>query len=286
MLTTKSIDGTEVRAIDEGQGPVVLLVGPGMDDGAANKKLAAKLAKHFRVLRLIRRQYRVDLKTDVKMGLPRATVAQEVEDVLAVVASVGGPVLLYGHSSGAVVALEALVASPSSFAGAVVFEPAAVIDGDKPLSGSRGEVLAEARTALAAGKHGKALAAFLRGPIRLNPIPARLAGAMTAVIPRYRNLIPCQINDMEAMDEVGERLDAYATIEVPVVMLGGEITDRETVSSPTKNPAHIGERLNAITKVLPNAEQVIMKGRNHSANRQAPDEVVAVIKTLADKVLR
>jgi alpha-beta hydrolase superfamily lysophospholipase len=40
---------------------------------------------------------------------------------------VGEPVLLFGHSSGGTVALEALVASPSSFVGGMIYEPTLVL---------------------------------------------------------------------------------------------------------------------------------------------------------------
>jgi pimeloyl-ACP methyl ester carboxylesterase len=64
---------------------------------------------------------------------PRSSIAHEVDDVAAVAALLNGPRLLVGHSSGAVVALEALAASPSMFAGAVVYEPPVVINA--PLGG-------------------------------------------------------------------------------------------------------------------------------------------------------
>ncbi|MEV4101807.1 hypothetical protein AB0J42_16240 [Nonomuraea sp. NPDC049649] len=52
------------------------------------------------------------------------------------------------------------MASPSSFAGTVIFEPASVIG--PPMSGPGGEVLKQARAAVAADKPGKALTIFLR----------------------------------------------------------------------------------------------------------------------------
>ena len=127
-LTTTSADGTTVRALDEGQGPVILILHPGMETGTRYGKVAATLSKRFRVIRLHRRQYRLDLKKDPRVGSP-CTVAEEVEHVLAMVKKVGGPVLICGHSSGGPVALEALVASPSWFTGAVIYEPASVIEG-------------------------------------------------------------------------------------------------------------------------------------------------------------
>jgi pimeloyl-ACP methyl ester carboxylesterase len=273
MLTVTSADGIDVRAYDEGRGPAIVLLGPGLDDGTRCKRIAAILARRFRVIRLHRRQYRLDLQADPKLGGSPCTVAQEVEDVLAVVRAVGEPVVLYGHSDGGVVALEALAASPSSFAGAVIFEPAAVIG--PPLAGEGGVVLKQARAALAKGRPGKALSIFSHGAAGLPRWQAWLAGLFTALIPKYRRLVRAQLDSLQALDQLGVRLDTYAQIKVPTVLLGGD-----------RNPAHIGERLDAIERVIPNTERVVMHKRDHGADLKHPKEVAGVIEALADKVLR
>jgi pimeloyl-ACP methyl ester carboxylesterase len=271
MFTVSSADGIDVRAYDEGQGPPIVMLGPGLDDGRRTKRLAAHLVGRHRVLRLHRRQYRLDLKADPKLGGSPVSIAQEVADVLAVARAVGEPVLLYGHSDGGVVALEALAASSSSFAGSVIFEPAAVIG--KPLAGNDGEVLAEARAALAAGKPAKAMAIFFRDTIELPPWQARLAAMAAAVIPRYRRLIPCQLDSLDALDRLGVRLDIYAQITVPTVLLGGD-----------RSPAHVTQRLDAIARVMPHAERVLMGGRDHGADLKHPKEVAAIIEAQAANV--
>ncbi|WP_433258474.1 alpha/beta fold hydrolase [Streptosporangium sp. CA-135522] len=254
-----------MRAYDEGQGPPIVMVHPGLSDGRRCGKVAAILSGRYRVLRLDRRQYRLDRGAPVQ-------VEQEVEDVLALIRSVGKPVVLYGHSSGGVVALEALVASPSSFAGAVIFEPSAVIG--PPLSGEGGEVLQRARAAMASGKPGKALTIFMRDTVGLPDWQAWLGGAITALIPHYRRLVPRQLDDLEAMDRLGVRLDAYAAIEVPTVLLGGE-----------RSPANLAERLDAVQRVMPRAERVVLSGCDHGADLKKPAEVARVIRELAEKVI-
>ena len=148
-----------------GQGPVILILHPGSDDGRSWGKVAALLARRFRVVRLHRRQYRLDIA-----GAP-VTIGQEVDDVLAVVKVTGNPVVLVGHSSGGVVALEALVASRSSFAGAVLYEPPVVIG--PPLGG---EALARAKAALVAGRPGKAIEIFSRDIVGVSPLWSWLGG--------------------------------------------------------------------------------------------------------------
>jgi len=265
VFTVASADGTDVRAYDEGQGRAIVMLGPGLDDGTRTRRLAARLTARYRVLRLHRRQYRLDLMADPKLGGSSVPIAREVEDAVAVARAVGEPVLLYGHSDGGVVALEALAASPSSFAGAVVYEPAAVID--EPLAGKDGEVLTRARALLAAGKPGKAIEVFLRDTIELPPWQARLAAMATALIPHYRRLVPAQLDSLEALDRLGVRLDTYAQITVPTVLLGGD-----------RGPAHIARRLDAVARVMPQARKVVMRGRDHGADLKAPKEVAAVIE--------
>ncbi|HEX6341373.1 alpha/beta hydrolase [Umezawaea sp.] len=263
-MTITAGDGTDVRVHDEGSGPVVVLLHPGLDDGSRDHELAAILARRFRVLRLHRRQYRLDLDT-----LP-CSVADEVDDVVAVVRSVGGPVVLYGHSDGGVVALEALAAAPRAFSGAVVFEAPVAIG--PPLGG---EVVAEAKAALAAGRPGRAMALFFRRTVGLAPWQATLAGAAVAAVPKYRRLVPGQINSLAALDDLGVRLDTYARVTVPTVLLGGD-----------RSPAHLAERLDALAAAMPTAERVVMPGRDHGADLKHPAEVAAVVEALADRVLR
>lgn len=263
MITTRSADGTDVRALDEGQGPVIFILHPGMDDGRSWGKVAALLARRFRVVRLHRRQYRLDID-----AAEPVTIAQEVDDVLAVVQVTGEPVVLVGHSSGGVVALEALVAAQSSFAGAVLYEPPVVIG--PPLGGA---ALTQARAALEAGRVGKAMEIFSRDIVRVSPLLSWL-GRLVALAPRWRRMVARQLDDTEAIDQLGVRLDAYTGIDVPTVLLGGD-----------RSPSHLAERLDALERVLPRAERVVLHGQGHGAHKTAPKKVAHIIETHADKVM-
>ncbi|MGC7101253.1 alpha/beta fold hydrolase [Amycolatopsis lurida] len=265
MITTTASDGTSVRAYDEGQGPVILFLHGGMDDGAGWMRVAARLRSRFRVLRLHRRQYRLDLKTG-----EACTMADEVQHVRALVELIDEPMLIVGHSSGAVLALEALEALPEAFAGAVLYEPPCVIG--PPLGG---EALTRARIAVTAGKPGRALAIFLRDIVRTPPWVARMSAASIPLVPRFGRLTPHQLDDCAAIDEVGVRLDAYARIDVPAVLLGGD-----------RSPAHLGERLDALEHAMPHTERVRLRRQGHAANTLAPARVATVIAALGDKVLR
>ena len=282
MITLTMADGTDVRAFDEGHGPVILVVHPGFDDGKSWGKVSARLSGRFRVVRIVRRQYRLDWPAPVPYS-----IAREAGDVLALAADIGEPMVIVGHSSGGVVALEALAAAPAAvFAGAVIFEPPVAIGpppgGEAPggeVAGGHapgdktpgGEPLDRARAAVAAGQPGKAMQIFVRDVVGMPAPYAWALRPLVAVSPRLRALAPRQLSDL---DGVGPRLDAYARIETPTVLLGGE-----------RSPAHLGERLDALAAVMPHAEKVVLARRDHSAHLRAPDEVAHVIETLADRVL-
>jgi pimeloyl-ACP methyl ester carboxylesterase len=261
MTKAALVGESDVRAFDEGQGPAILVIHPGNDDGRSWGKVAARLSGRFRVVRLVRRHYRLD-----RPPLSPYSMAREVDDVLTLARAIGPPMVLVGHSSGGVVALEALVAEPAAFAGAVLFEPPVAIG---PPAGS--EALDQARAAIAAGRPGQAMQIFVRDIVGMRPADARAVRVAVTVLPRLRALAPRQITDL---DGVGLRLDAYARISTPTVLLGGE-----------RSPAHLGERLDALAAALPHAEKVVLAGRDHSAHLKAPGEVADVIEALAGRVL-
>ncbi|ADD45557.1 alpha/beta fold hydrolase [Stackebrandtia nassauensis] len=264
MFTLNSPDGTEVLAAVDGRGPVILFLHAGMDSETAWARPARRLADRFRTLRVRRRRYRLDLTDEVARSL-----ASEVDDVAALARAMDAPVLLVGHSSGAVVALEAMVAAPSSFAGAVLYEPPIVTG--PPLGG---EALVRARAAVAAGKPGAAIAGFVRDVVGMPGWIARAAGMYAAVSPRMRALVPRQVEELAAIDELGNRLDAYARIDSPVLLLGGE-----------RSPANLAHRLDALAAVLPHAERRTLRKLGHDGNRRSPGMLAGVIAEFADRVL-
>jgi pimeloyl-ACP methyl ester carboxylesterase len=260
ILTATAEDGTQIRAVDQGGGRPVLIVHGGLDDGSSWHKVAQLLAPRWRVIRLHRRQYRLDLAAT----LPCST-RQEAGDVLALAAALGEPAILVGHSSGAVVALEALVAAPSSFAAAVLYEPPVHL---RPREWDA--ALGPATAAVAAGRPGRAIRVFIGDIVKLPSITAWLAGATVAMVPRFRRLAPHQIDDAVAINDLGVRLDAYARVDRPAVLLGGD-----------RSPAHLGARLDALARVMTTATKVVLPGVGHDANWKAPAAVARVIESVA-----
>ena len=104
MTTVTSADGTTIAYDRLGDGPPVVVVGGALADRAVLAATAEALAAHRTVLNYDRRG-----RGDSGDTAPYA-VAREVEDLAALLAAAGGSAALYGHSSGAALALHAAAA--------------------------------------------------------------------------------------------------------------------------------------------------------------------------------
>ncbi|MBB5080460.1 alpha/beta fold hydrolase [Nonomuraea endophytica] len=238
----------------------ILVLHAGLDDGSMWRKPAELLAARYPVEVPVRLQYRPDRRA-------AATIEDEVAETLAAAERMGGQVLLVGHSSGGVVALEALRAGP--FAGAVLYEPP-VITGTT----LGGDTTRRAQAAMARGKTAKAMRIFFTEVIKIPGWQASMGALAVALVPKLRALAPRQLDDLAAIDALGNRLGDYANIQAPVVLLGGD-----------QSPAHLGERMDALERVLPHSTRVVMRGQGHTANHRAPDELARIILEHADRVL-
>jgi pimeloyl-ACP methyl ester carboxylesterase len=247
-----------------------------MGDLSSWEKVTDQLRDRFRVARLYRRQYRLDVPRKV-------TMADEVTEVLAAAATLDSPVLV-GHSSGAVLALEALAASPELFSAAALYEPPLMIDdrrlgdgtqssalGSDVQSGGAGRPADRARVALADGKPGTAFAIFLREIAGMSGDLAAAAGAAMNQRPETGPVVERQLDDNDALDVLGNRLAAYSKIELPVLLITGD-----------QSPRHLRERLSALQAVLPDARRVTLPGEGHNAERTAPDRLAEVIGGFAE----
>ncbi|SEB69047.1 Pimeloyl-ACP methyl ester carboxylesterase [Streptomyces sp. 2131.1] len=121
-----SADGTTIAFEERGYGPVVVLVGGAFMTGAASAELAGLLAEDFTVITYDRRG-RGDSGDS-----PAYEVRREIEDIDALVEGPGGgSAMLFGMSSGAVLALEA-TAHGSPVTRLALYEPPFVTDDSRP----------------------------------------------------------------------------------------------------------------------------------------------------------
>lgn len=259
------IDGGAFQVTEEGEGTAVLLVHGGSNGPADWDRVAGHVAKRHRVLRYTRYTYR----SDPPAG-GAAAMAGEVHDVLAVAGAVAAPLVAVGHSSGAVVLLEAALIDPSRFAGLLLYEPPVAVD--EPLGG---EALRRARQAADDGDPDRAMSLFLREIVE---VPGYLVGALKLVEPLWRRLrayAPAQIADTEAIESLGVGVERYRRLHVPTLLLGGGLL----------SPSHARIRLDALAVALPLVEsRVNMRIHGHGAHYAAPRKVARIVQGFVERV--
>ena len=155
MNTLTSRDGTTIAYDRQGQGPALILVDGALTvHSSGSGELARLLSPRFTV-------YGYDRRGRGGSGdTPPYAVDREIDDIEALIDRAGGPAFLYGHSSGGPLAMRAAVRLGRKITGIAMYEPPYNNDPDAQESWSR--YLGQLRQALAEGRHGDAVALFMR----------------------------------------------------------------------------------------------------------------------------
>ena len=125
MKTVQSRDGTTIAFVRSGSGPSLILIVGALSDHTAAAAFSPHLESHFTV-------YSYDRRGRGESGNTQPyTVEREMEDLAALVDDIGEPVFLFGHSSGAILALEAALGGVP-VQRLVLYEPPFTIDGQRP----------------------------------------------------------------------------------------------------------------------------------------------------------
>ncbi|MFC4010864.1 alpha/beta fold hydrolase [Nonomuraea purpurea] len=125
MDTVFSADGTTIAYEQQGSGPAVVLVGGAFMTRGDSAALASLLTERFTVITYDRRG-RGDSGDNAVYDVQR-----EVEDLNALIERAGGEAMVFGMSSGAVLALEA-TARGSAVTRLALYEPPFVTDASRP----------------------------------------------------------------------------------------------------------------------------------------------------------
>lgn len=214
METVTSRDGTTIAFERAGDGPPIILVAGALNDRASLAPLARLLAPQFTAVTYDRRG-----RGDSGDTAPYA-VEREVEDLDALIATVGGPAAVFGFSSGGILA--PLAASRgSAISRLVLYEPAFPVDSDElhwPAD-DRPEQLA---ALIAAGRPGDAVAYFQES---VGLPPAAIAGMRGAPFwPALERLAPTLVYDTTLTRRGTLPLAALAAVATPTLVLHGETT--------------------------------------------------------------
>jgi pimeloyl-ACP methyl ester carboxylesterase len=246
-----------VTASVEGAGPTLVVIHPGGQTAESWRYVAQELAVDFQVVCLRRRIYVTGVAT------PRDhSMTIEVADATAIATLFAEPILLVGHSSGAVVALETALANPGRFAGVVAYEP--------PMPTTSlvgGPALTRARQALDDGDLVEAMRVHL---VEIVQMPAQAVDGMLSD-PKGATALTeyaaAQIADTEAIDSLGIGIDRYRPLPIPVTLIEGELS-----------PTHLRTRVADLAATLPNARVMTLPDQGHTAHLDAPDVLAEAIR--------
>lgn len=258
MDTVRSADGTSIAFDRTGDGPPLVLVSGAFCDRQTTKIVTKVLAPTFSVYEYDRRGRGASGDT-----LPYA-VEREVEDLAAVLDAAGGAPFVSGHSSGAILALEA-AARGIAMKRLAVYEPPYIVDDSRVRPGAD---LAERLAALAsAGRRGDAAKLFLTEAVQVPPDLLSMIeqdpswSGMTAIA----HTLPYDVAVSNNNELPADRL---ATIQVPTLVLGGG-----------NSPEWFQNTVRTVAATIPNAELQSLEGQDHGA---APEVLAPVLTAFFD----
>jgi pimeloyl-ACP methyl ester carboxylesterase len=249
-----SNDGTKIAYDQVGTGPALVIVGGMLSDRAGAKGLATALSSDFSV-------YTFDRRGRGESGdtMPYS-VAREIEDIANIRKVAGGDIALYGHSSGAGLALAA-VAAGLPVRALVLHEPpfGAV---DEPSRRRSAEEAAKVRKFIAEDRRSEAIQSFLTYA-KVPPEMVKQAASDPAMLRKA----PSMIHDLDIMESDSGSLlpeDRVGAIKVKTVVLVG-----------SKAPPPFHEAGMRIARIVPDGEFLILEGQEHNAD---PAVVAAAIR--------
>jgi pimeloyl-ACP methyl ester carboxylesterase len=257
VVTSK--DGTRIAFDRSGDGPALILVGGALSDRSGGIPLAKLLEPRFIVFSYDRRGRGDSGDT------PPYAVAREIEDIEALIDVAGGAAFVHGHSSGAVLALEAAAKLGTKVQKLSLYEPPFIIDNSRPPPPKN--YVKQINELIAANRRGDAVAFFMTEVVGM---PAEAVAQMKSA-PAW-----------PALEAVAHTLP-YDIAVLGDNMAGNPLpTDRWTAAEPPTlvmdggtSPAWIRNSARTLAGILPNAQHRTLEGQTHAA---APDVLAPEIK--------
>jgi pimeloyl-ACP methyl ester carboxylesterase len=249
MDTETSRDGTTIAYDKQGEGPAVILVDGALSvhSSGGKSELAKLLAPQLTVYGYDRRGRGASGDT-----LPYAA-AREIEDIEALIDHAGGSAFLYGHSSGATLAMQAAVRLGGKVSKIAIYE--APHNDDPDAQEPWRQYLRQLGEVLADGRRGDAVALFMR----FLGTPAEQVEAMRQAPfwPGMEAIAPTLAYDHAEI--IGERwsapTDLAARVFAPALVMAGD------ASLPFMPAA-----ARALSQAMPQGQLRIMEGQTHEVN--------------------
>jgi len=247
METVVSLDGTTIAYEQTGNGPPLLLIHATGCDRSHWMRSLPELTRHATVYALDRRGRGQSGDTD------RYAIERDVEDILALIAAIGEPLHLLGHSYGAIIAMEAALRT-DRLGGLILYEP--------PLSVGPGRApspLGDKLVALmATGDREAVLVTFLQEGPRYPPevIAAQQARPDWSYRLTFAHTLP---REAQALERYVFEPGRLADLRVPTLLLLG-----------SQSPPFFRQAIEALDTALPDSEVVVLQDQHHNAMEAAP----------------
>ena len=257
----KSKDGTRIAFDRSGEGRTLILVSGALSDRSDLSRLAALLSKRFTVVNYDRRG------RGESGDAPRYAVEREVEDIEALIDASGGSARLFGHSSGAVLALEAATRLGPKVSELAIYEPPFVVDDTRPRVPA--DFAKHVRELVSAGKRGDAVAYFMTDAVG---VPAQFVEQMRQM-PMWAGMekrAHTLVYDVHVMGDTqaGKPLPEkrWTAEKAPIVVMHGGASD-----------PWIQNSARALAKLIPHAKLRALEGQDHSVAVMAPHVLAPVL---------
>lgn len=250
-----SMDGTKIAFDRLGQGRPVVVVSGMLCDRRTTRELAERLAQRFSVINYDRRGRGESGDTG-----PYA-VAREVEDLGALIEEAGGSASVYGHSSGAGLALNA-AAGGLPITRLVLHEPPYGPDDEESTRGAK-QLAGKVRAAVEDDRRADAITLFMAD---MGMPPETVEGIGSD--PTLQAVAPTMPYDFEVMGDFdrGGTIpeDLVRAIDIPTLVLAGGAS-----------PAFFRDTAARIAEILPDGTHTILEGQDHGAPAGVVAPVVA-----------
>jgi pimeloyl-ACP methyl ester carboxylesterase len=252
MRTVISKDGTPIAFDQSGQGPPLILVGGATATRLAEASLAAALAPSFTVFAYDRRG-----RGESGDTAPYA-VEREVEDIDALITEAGGSAFVFGHSSGAVLALEAARLLPDKIEKLALYEPPFIIDDSRPPAPE--DYAARLAELASSGRRGEAVEYFMT---EVGTPPAMVAQMRQSPMwPGLEALAHTLAYDVTIIGNTqrGDPLPLrkWASVTVPTLVMDGTMfLGREESHEFMRHGAQ------ELASILPHAQRRTLEGQDH-----------------------
>ena len=195
---------------------------------------------------------------------PSSTVADEVEDVRALLSFLEGPFVLVGWSYGGLLAMEAAIGL-NKLASIILYEPVC-----RPFAAAAIELI---RHSVEKGDLDQAVEHVIT---KVSGAPAGQAAALRET-PAWDYLKPLAIpaaTELTALNRYQPNFTAYAAIDAPITIFVGSLNEDDEP---------YGVAAKRFLDALPDARRITLQGQGHLAHVDAPRQLADAVGVVLNK---